>query len=285
MSWGLDAFILIFYSWQHCIAWGGEGLAAEKLHVVHPTLSGRGQSGTTHGAGSPAPGWACCPGLSMESIPHPQINFPEVEKKRWIHVPRLWYCYGVGGFADRTWSFSALGVGAAETCNNSWKNYPGWNRNLLKFKMELPWVIFLPAVGDSPSALSRVCCSHAQHVLPMGHRLLEAKQGGRAFFPGKDKFLPFQQKKLCLTLGYNILRHLWGFFHLNYKYLNRVVAPCLFTECFLWILQSCLEPLEGLNGVSLDKEPKLDSTCAREWRVSWSFWVWVLKKGQPCSLF
>lgn len=207
------------------------------------------------------------------------------EKERWIHVPRLWYCYGVGGFADRTWSFSALGIGAADTCNNSWKNYPGWNRNLLKFKMELPWAIFLPAVGDSPSALSRVCCSHAQHVLPMGHRLLEAKQGGRAFFPGKDKFLPFQQKKLCLTLGYNILRHLWGFFHLNYKYLNRVVAPCFFTECFLWILQSCLEPLEGLNGVSLDKEPKLDSTCAREWRVSWSFWVWVLKKGQPCSLF
>lgn len=120
----------------------------------------------------------------------------------------------------------------------SWKNCPGWNRNLPEFKMELPWAVFLPAVGDCPSALSSVCCSHAQHVLPLGHWSLEAKQGGRASFPAKDKCLPFQQKELCLTLGDNVLRHLWGFKLLIYKYLNKLVVPCLFTACF------ALHPLE-----------------------------------------
>lgn len=189
--------------WEGAGCWGAACCASHTF--------GRGQSGTTHGAGSPAPGWACCPSLSMESIPHPQKNFPVVEKKRdGFMYPALILLWSW----TICWQDMALLCTGSRSCKEmqqQLKNYPGWNRNLLKFKMELPWAIFLPAVGDSPSALSRVCCSHAQHVLPMGHRLLEAKQGGRAFFPGKDTFLPFQQKKLCLTLGYNILRHSWGF--------------------------------------------------------------------------
>lgn len=48
----------------------------------------------------------------------------------------------------------------------------------------------------------------------------------------KNKCLPFQQKELCLTLGDNVLRHLWGFMLLIYKYLNKLVGSCLFTACF-----------------------------------------------------
>lgn len=51
---------------------GGKGPAAEEPHAVHPTLSGRGQSGTAHGAGSPATPEPAAPAWGWRASPIPR---------------------------------------------------------------------------------------------------------------------------------------------------------------------------------------------------------------------
>lgn len=215
-----------------CEAWRWGGLLGQP-HAVRPAPSGRGQSETADGAGSPAAAEpaARSPGLpalarGWSVPPHPQVNCHRIGETES-------HSCGAGQSADGTQSFAfVLHVSAVPAPSDQLQKL---SCPKYEFKVELPWVVFLAAVRDCPSALCR-----AERVLfsctarPALWDLSRWKRSEEAdpFSPEKTRACHSSKGSFVSSLGQNVPRQLWCLFLLIYYDLNTLVAPCLLTACF-----------------------------------------------------
>lgn len=227
-------FFFFFYHRRHCFARPGVGVgcsASRTLYVPLRRVEGSRRQQTVRAALLRAQPAARSPGLpalagGWSGPPHPQVNCHRIGET-------ASHSSGAGQSADGTQNFAFVWhVSAVPAPNDQLQKL---SCPKYEFKVELPWVVFLAAVRDCPSALCR-----AERVLfsctarPALWDLSRWKRSEEAdpFSPEKTRACHSSKGSFVSSLGENVLRQLWCLFLLIYYYLNTLVAPCLLTACF-----------------------------------------------------